>query len=98
MSFGNNCPRFTRDFNNLQHLPEIQRFNEDHQNLYNYLKENSGMNLTDLIDDTLTLYDILLVEVTINYLVYKNYSKQIIRIKFNSILLGTHFLINNMLP
>jgi len=67
LSFGNNCPRFERDFNNLQNLPEIQRFNEDHQPLYNYLKENSGMNFTDLIDDTLTLYDLLLVEVTIIY-------------------------------
>jgi len=65
LSFGSNCPRFTRDLNNLQNLPEIQRFNEEHQPLYNYLKENSGLNFTDPIDDTLTLYDILLVEVTI---------------------------------
>jgi len=67
LSFGNNCPQFTKHFDDLQNLPEIQRFNEDHQKLYNYLKENSGMNFTDLIDDTLTLYDTLLVEVTIIY-------------------------------
>lgn len=64
MSFGNNCPQFTKHFDDLQTLPEIQQFNEDHQKLYNYLKENSGMNFTNLIDDTLSLYDILLVEVT----------------------------------
>jgi len=65
LSFGYNCPRFEKEFSNLQNLPEIQRFNEDRQNLYNYLKENTGMNFTNLIDDTLTLYDILLVEVTL---------------------------------
>ncbi|CAH1732158.1 prostatic acid phosphatase isoform X1 [Aphis gossypii] len=67
LSFGNNCPQFTKHFDDLQNLPEIQRFNEDHQKLYNYLKENSGMNFTDLIDDTLTLYDTLLVETQFNY-------------------------------
>lgn len=67
MSFGSNCPQFRKHFDDLQNLPEIQRFNEEHQKLYNYLKENSGMNFTNLIDDTLTLYDTLLVEVTIIY-------------------------------
>lgn len=64
MSFGDNCPRFLREYNNLENVPEIQRFNKEHQNLYNYLKENTGMNFTDLITDTSSIYDILLVEVT----------------------------------
>lgn len=52
-----------KEYNNLGHLPEIQRFNENNQHLYSILKENSGMNFTNPIVDSSTLYDILLVEV-----------------------------------
>lgn len=52
-----------KEYNNVRHLPEIQRFNEIHQATYKYLMEKSGMNFTNPIDDTSTLYDILLVEV-----------------------------------
>jgi len=67
LSFGNNCYRFKKEFNNLIHLPEIIRFNDDHQDLYNYIKQHSGMNLTDYIFDTSSLYDTLLVETQFNY-------------------------------
>lgn len=63
MSFGNNCPRFVKEFANLKNLPEIQRFNEDHEDLYNYIKLHTGMDLIDPIFNTSTIYDDLLVEV-----------------------------------
>ncbi|XP_025425537.1 prostatic acid phosphatase-like isoform X2 [Sipha flava] len=67
LSFGNNCPRFVEEFNSLKDLPYIQKFNENHQELYNYIREHTGLNLTNEIVDTSTLYDILLVETQFNY-------------------------------
>lgn len=63
LSYGDNCPRYKKEYDALQNSLEIQKFNEKHKELYNYLKENSGMNFTDPIYDSSTLYDILLVEV-----------------------------------
>lgn len=54
-----------KEYDNLQNNPDIQQFNYNHKDLYNYLKEHSGMNFTDLINDSNTLYDQLLVEVSI---------------------------------
>lgn len=63
LSFGNNCPRFEKEFADLKKLPEIRRFNEDHKDLYNYISLNTGMDLIDPIYNTSTVYDQLLVEV-----------------------------------
>lgn len=63
LSFGDNCPRYKKEYNALLNSPEVQKFNEKHKDLYSYLKENSGMNFTDPIYQSSTLYDILLVEV-----------------------------------
>lgn len=63
LSFGNNCPKFLKEFNNLKNLPEIKHFNEIHYDLYNYLKEKTGMNFSNPIYDASNLYDSLLVEV-----------------------------------
>lgn len=80
MSFGNNCPRFVKEFNGLKDLPEIQKFNENHQELYNYLREHTGLNLTDEIYGTSNIYDILLVEVIriYNNITYHVYLSQYI--------------------
>lgn len=63
LTFEDNCPRYKREYEAVLNSPEIQQFNEKHKDLYNYLKEKSGMNFTNPIYDSLTLYDILLVEV-----------------------------------
>lgn len=75
LSFGNNCPRFLKEFNSLKELPEIMKFNEIRLDFYNYLKENSGLNFDDPIYNSSSLYDQLLVEVSYifhidNYLKY----------------------------
>lgn len=64
LTFGENCPRYKKEYDSLQNLPEIKRFNEKHRQLYDYLRKHTGMNFTtDAIDYSSTLYDNLLVEV-----------------------------------
>lgn len=77
MSFGENCPRFKKEFGDVYNSQEIQQFNDNHTDVYNYIKENSGMNLTDLIYDSTSLYDILLVEVSICKIISINTSRTV---------------------
>lgn len=63
LTFGESCPRYIKEIKSIHYLPTIQKFNVEHQELYSYLKENSGMNFTDPIYDSTFLYDVLLVEV-----------------------------------
>lgn len=68
LSFGQNCPRYVKEYNNLQNFPEIKRFNKDHQQLYDYIRKHTGLNLTtNIIYKLSTLYDNLLVETQFNY-------------------------------
>lgn len=63
-----------KEYKNLKNLPEIKKFNNDHQELYNYIREHSGMKLAEKnIYEAGKLYDILLVEVKnyVTYVIYK---------------------------
>ncbi|KAK2727676.1 prostatic acid phosphatase-like [Artemia franciscana] len=59
------CPRYNQMLIELDNLPEIKRFNEEHMELYRYLTEQSGKQVNNARDAEY-IYDTLFIETRFN--------------------------------
>ncbi|KAB7507768.1 hypothetical protein Anas_01623 [Armadillidium nasatum] len=55
------CPRAVTEFLKVRNTPEIQDYNKENEELYKYISEHSGFNVTKVVD-VLILFDALRIE------------------------------------
>ncbi|XP_050438376.1 prostatic acid phosphatase-like isoform X2 [Adelges cooleyi] len=67
LTYGDNCPRYRREFLKVLNSTEVRKFNKKHEELYSYIKKHTGMKMKNQIYDVQFLYDVLLVETQYNY-------------------------------